>query len=406
LLFGLVGGNPFDFGIGGSAPVYAPRVLSIEETIAVFTKAVQEETPPMAEEVNGSEQQQKQQQKPQQQQEFGFGGGAAAAAAAAAKPFGAPPAAPPSAFGHGVGGGAAPEARGFVSASNDDGTSVVKKRLFRKIPGIEPPPFLIVPFEATVGTSSVEVDIGQSSSPPSPPSPPPSFLSPQGDVAGKGEKACDTVVKALLSSNHKSSELVVKQACWAIFTLAKRGADNTSRLGALGACTVLVELLQMHLSTSANVVWYICTALGFLATDTENRTKLVEQTVSCLALLVEVIKTHASNEGVCVAVCWCFANLALDEAHCARLGQAGACQCAVQAMRAHCLKSSLVVEKAAWAIANLACSARYRAQHVDLLRQAGANALLTSICSRSGHDSSCLSVGALRKAQEAMALLA
>ncbi|KAG5185021.1 hypothetical protein JKP88DRAFT_142242, partial [Tribonema minus] len=108
---------------------------------------------------------------------------------------------------------------------------------------------------------------------------------------------------------------------------------DSSRLGAAGACGLVVQMLHRHaqdVKVQENG-WKAAVALAYK--DAGNRRRLCAAGV--LEQLVQAVKGHMPHAGVQLIAWWAAGRLAVDQASRLKLGSAGACALLVQAFRAH-----------------------------------------------------------------------
>jgi hypothetical protein len=150
---------------------------------------------------------------------------------------------------------------------------------------------------------------------------------PKNAVAIHSAGDCDVIIASL--QKHRRSELASAQLCQTLSILALGDAAVRGRLGALGACELVVEALIIHRG-SANLVHQGFLAVRSLAFESlENQTAL--RTCNVFEVLVGLKEEHSGNKAVQIAFCWAVSNLSAGNTlNASSLGSHGVCESVIR----------------------------------------------------------------------------
>lgn len=165
---------------------------------------------------------------------------------------------------------------------------------------------------------------------------------------------CEVITEALLT--HSTSAEVAESTCRAMANLCQE-PQNVSELGKVGACGLVVAVLQNH-AGDADVITQALLAIHGLAVKAKldkvqkgNTRKLVEK--GAIEMVVSTMQRFGNNEKVQRAAAMAISSLARLEVNRQKLGAAGACELVGNALRMH-IEVSQVIAKLALAIDALA----------------------------------------------------
>ena len=141
---------------------------------------------------------------------------------------------------------------------------------------------------------------------------------------------CDVIISSL--QKHKGNELAAYQLCQTVSILAYGDDEIRRRLGALGACGLVVEALFHH-SNSWNLVNQAFLAIRSLAKNNiENKDAF--RSINIVALLLQYRDKFSENTHVLASFCWAVSSLcAEDRMFASHFGDSGACESIVSSLK-------------------------------------------------------------------------
>jgi hypothetical protein len=169
------------------------------------------------------------------------------------------------------------------------------------------------------------------------------------NTLGNKTSANEAIITAM--TKHVNDSSVQLWGCRAVSAIAKTD-ENITKLGAAGACAVVVQALKRHHVSSAELSQWACRAMFSLASTAGNKAKLGD--VGACEIVSAVLQTHVNNAEVARMGCGAVASLAVNDANRMALGDAGACQAVVAAAVAH-VDEPQMVHYVCSAVQNLAC---------------------------------------------------